>query len=229
MRGNHEASSRISAPASHSPCGRNRSRRHRGTAGARPGTGCCAAKARQDRIHQHIQRPDRGDRQRHAQLVGARARSSRPQDGWPAGGGRLRGRPAEAGGRQAEDREAGAVRQGGFRGRLHLVERAARLAQARAGCPDVPDQRQCRPAPDRRRDVLALLLLDLLAERPDPAGGRRIHEPERGEVGLPARAELRRRQGHAGRRAGDLQGQGASARTSPSGRTSSTFRPSSPR
>ena len=42
-----------------------------------------------------------------------------------------------------------------------------------------------------------LRLLDLVAERPDAAGDRRIHEPEGREVGLPDRPELRRRQGHA--------------------------------
>ena len=56
----------------------------------------------------------------------------RPQDGRPAGGGDLRGRPAEARGRQAEDREADPSRQGRLPHRLQLVERAARLAEA--GC-----------------------------------------------------------------------------------------------
>ena len=84
----------------------------------------------EDRVCEHVQRPDRRDRQRHAQFVRAGARSSRPQDGRLAGRGDLRGRPAEAGGRQAEDREADPVRQGQFRRRLYLVERAARIAQA---------------------------------------------------------------------------------------------------
>ena len=43
---------------------------------------------------------------------------------------------------------------------------------------DLPDQRQCRSLADRRRAVLAVLLLDLLAERPDAAGDGRLHEPE---------------------------------------------------
>ena len=43
---------------------------------------------------------------------------------------------------------------------------------------DLPDHRQCRPAPDRRRTVLALHLLDLVAERPDAAGDGPLHEPE---------------------------------------------------
>ena len=34
------------------------------------------------------------------------------------------------------------------------------------------------PSPDRGRAVLAVLLLDLLAERPDAAGDGRLHEPE---------------------------------------------------
>ena len=100
------------------------------------------------------------------------------------------------------------VRQGRLRRRLHLVERAAGLAEAGDRRADLPDQRQRRALADRRRAVLALLLLDLLAERPDAAGGRRIHEPEGREDRLPDRPELRRRQGHAGRRGVDLQGQG---------------------
>ena len=67
-------------------------------------------------------------------------------------------------------------------------------------CPDLPDQHQRRPLADRRRAVLALLLLDLLAERPDAAGDRRVHEPEGREDRLSARPQLCRRQGHAGRR-----------------------------
>ena len=43
---------------------------------------------------------------------------------------------------------------------------------------DLPDQRQCRSVADRRRAVLAVLLLDLVAERPDAAGDGRVHEPE---------------------------------------------------
>ena len=34
-------------------------------------------------------------------------------------------------------------------------------------CADLPDLRQCRPVAARRRTVLALRVLDLLAERPD--------------------------------------------------------------
>ena len=37
------------------------------------------------------------------------------------------------------------------------------------------------PHPDRRRAVLALCLLDLLAERPDAAGDGPLYEPERRE------------------------------------------------
>ena len=172
-------------------------RRARG-AGHRPSHG--AGQVGQDRLRQHVQRPHRRDRQRHAQLVRARPRPHRPQDGRAARRGDLRGRPAEARGRQAEDREADPVRQGRLRHRLHLVERAAGLAQARHRCADLPDQHQRRPLADRRRAVLALLLLDLVAERPDAAGDRRVHEPEGREDGLPARPQLRRRQGHAGRR-----------------------------
>src|ERR1700736_220256 len=50
----------------------------------------------QDRLCLDLQRPDRRDRQRHAQLVRARARSSRPQEGGKAGRSDLRGRSAEA-------------------------------------------------------------------------------------------------------------------------------------
>ncbi len=56
-------------------------------------------------------------------------------------------------------------------------------------------------------------LLDLVAERPDAAGDGPVHEPEGREVGVPDRPELCRRQGHAGGRGLDLQGQGASAGT----------------
>ena len=83
--------------------------------------------------------------------------------------------------------------------RLHLVERAAGFGQAGGRFQDLHDQRQCRPLADRRRAVLALFLLDLMAERPDAAGDGSLHEPEGREVGVPDRSELCRRQGHAGR------------------------------
>ena len=159
----------------------------------------------------------------------ARARSSRPQGRRRAGRGDLRGRPAEARGRQAEDREADRERQGRFHRRLHLVERVSCLAQARGRLQDLPDQRQCRALADRGRALLAVLVLDLVAERPDAAGDGPAHEQEGREERLPDRPELRRRQGHARGRRLDLQGQDRSARNSPSGRTSSTSRPSSPR
>ena len=91
-------------------------------------------------------RPDRGDRQRHAQFVRARARSHGPQDGRQAGRGDLRGRPPEAGYRQAEDREAGAVRSGRLHRRLYLVERAAGLAQDRGRFADLPDRANAGPS-----------------------------------------------------------------------------------
>ena len=94
-----------------------------------------------------------------------------------------------------------AVRQGRFHRRLYLVERAAGLAQDRGRLADLPDLGQCRAVADRRRTVLAVRLLDLLAERPDAAGDGRLHEPEGRQVGVPDRPELRRRQGHAGGRA----------------------------
>ena len=59
---------------------------------------------------------------------------------------------------------------------------------------------QRRRVADRRRAVLALRVLDLLEQRPDAAGGRPLHEPEGREDRVPDRPELRRRQGHAGRR-----------------------------
>ena len=62
---------------------------------------------------------------------------------------------------------------------------------------DLPDQRQCRSLADRRRAVLGIFLLDLMAERPDAAGDRHLHEHEGRQDGLSARPELRRRQGHA--------------------------------
>ena len=153
-----------------------------------------------------FQRPGRRDRQRHAQFLRARARSSRPQARRPAGRGDLRGRPDQARGRRAEDPEADRVRQGRFHRRLYLVERAAGLAQADRRFQDLPDHHQCRRLAARGRAVLALRVLDLVEQRPDAAGGGPLHEPEGREDRLPDRPELRRRQGHAGRRAGDLQG-----------------------
>ena len=110
----------------------------------------------QDRLCLHLQRADRRDRQRYAQLLRTRARPSRPQDGRQAGRSHLRGRPAEARCGKAEDREAGAVRQGGFHRRLYLVERAARLAQDRGGFADLPDLGQCRTVATRRRTCARL-------------------------------------------------------------------------
>ena len=107
-----------------------------GAGAGKPGFG---GRHHQDRVCLDVQRPDRRDRQRHAQFVRARARSSRPQDGRQAGRGDLRGRRAEAGRRQAEDREAGPVRQGRLHRRLYLVERAARLAEDRGRFEDFPD------------------------------------------------------------------------------------------
>ena len=104
-------------------------------AGGRSGSGAGAARVRwrhhQDRLCLDLQRPDRCDRQRHAQLVRAGARPSGPQDGRQAGRGDLRGRRPEARCRQAEDRKADPVRQGRFHRRLYLVERAAGLAEDR--------------------------------------------------------------------------------------------------
>ena len=168
--------------------------------GARHGAGAAPAEDHQDRLHQHVQRPGRRDRQRHAQLVRARARSSRPQARRPAGRGHLRGRPDQARGRRAEDPEADRVRQGRFHRRLHLVERAAGLAQAAGRFQDLHDRHQRRRLAARRRAVLALRVLDLVEQRPDAAGDRPLHEPEGRQDRLPDRPELRRRQGHAGRR-----------------------------
>jgi hypothetical protein len=57
---------------------------------------------------------------------------------------------------------------------LYLVERAARLLQAHYRLADIPDQCQRRSASDCRRIVLAVVFLDLLAERPDAASGRHL-------------------------------------------------------
>ena len=65
------------------------------------------------------------------------------------------------------------------------------------------------PIAARRRIVLALRVLDLLAERPDAGGDGPLHEPEGRQVGVPDRPELRRRQGHAGGRQEHVQGRGA--------------------
>ena len=46
-------------------------------------------------------------------------------------------------------------------------------------CKNLPDLGKCRSLAARRRTLLALRVLDLLAERPDPAGGRHLHEHRR--------------------------------------------------
>ncbi len=56
--------------------------------------------------------------------------------------------------------------------------------------------------------LLALFLLDLVAERPDAAGHGPLHEPEGREERVPDRPELRGRQGHAVGRRRHLQRQG---------------------
>src|SRR5205814_10621354 len=112
--------------------------------------------------------------------------------------GDLRRRRTEARRRQAEDRKAGAVRSCRYHRRLYLVERAAGLAEERRRFADLPDLGQCRPLAARRRTLLALRVLDLLAERSDAAGDGPLHGPEGRQVGVFDRSELRRRQGHAG-------------------------------
>ena len=59
---------------------------------------------------------------------------------------------------------------------------------------------------DRRRTVLADGLLDVVAERPDAAGRRSVHEPEGREVGISDRPELRSRKRYACGRRRHLQG-----------------------
>ena len=108
----------------------------------------------------------------------------------------------------------------------HLVERAARLAQADHRFQDLHHHHQRRRLAARRRAVLAVRVLDLLEQRPDAAGDRPLHEPEERQDGVPDRPELRRRQGHAGRRGSDLQGQDHRPRADRAGRPSSTSRPS---
>ena len=109
--------------------------------------------------------------------------------------------------------EADRIRPRRLHRRLHLVERAAGLGQAGRRLQDLHHQRQWRPARTRRRIVLALFLLDLVAERPDARRDGSLHEPEGREVALSDRPELRRRQGHAGGRGLHLQGQDRRAGT----------------
>src|SRR5262249_50747418 len=97
----------------------------------------------------------------------------------------------------AEDRQADRVRQGRFYRRVHLVERAAGFNEVGGRFQDLPDYVECGPASDRGRAMLALYLLDVMAERPNAPGDGPLYEPERRENGLPDRAELCRRQGYA--------------------------------
>ena len=97
--------------------------------------------------------------------------------------------------------EADRVRQGRFRRRLYLVERAAGLAQAGGRFADLPDQRQCRPLADRRRAVLALLFSTSWQNDQTPQAMGDYMNEKGVKTRVPDRPQLRRRQGHAHRRA----------------------------
>ena len=147
----------------------------RAGAGRRPGHGSAGLGAAEDdknRLHLDVQRPGRRDRQRHAQFVRARSRSSRPQARRAAGRGHLRGRRDQAGSRRAEDPKTDRIRQSRFHRRLYLVERAAGLAQAAGRLQDHDGRHQCGRLATRRRPVLALRVLDLVEQRPDAGRGR---------------------------------------------------------
>ncbi len=145
--------------------------------------------------------PTAVDRQRHAQLVRARARPHGPQDGRPAGRGDLRRRRAQAGSRQAEDREADRIRQVDFiAGYIWSNVLLASLKPV-VDCEDLPDHRQCRPA---RRSPANCARPTSSRPRGRTTRRRRPWADYMNQKGvksrLPDRPELRRRQGHAGRR-----------------------------
>ena len=163
--------------------------------------------ADQDRLRQHLLRPAGRDRRGHAPLGRARQGASRRQDGRQAVRDHLRGRPVQARRRQAEVGEAGPAGQGELRRRLHLVERAAGLAQDRdRRGRHHPDLVQCRPLADRGRALQQELLLDLVEQRPDADGDGPVPAGEGRQEPLPDGRQLRRRQGHARGRQAHLQG-----------------------
>ena len=79
------------------------------------------------------------------------------------------------------------------------------VAQAGDRQQDLPDHHQRRSVADRRRALLALRLLDVVAERPAARRGRHLPDQEGLQDTVPDRAELRRRQGPGRRGRVELQ------------------------
>ncbi len=155
-----------------------------------------------------LQRPDRRDRQRHAQLVraGARPSSGRKMDGKPV---EViyedDGQKPDVGKQKTEklvqsdkvDFIAGYIWSNVLLASLKTaVDSQTFLISANAGSSQLAGEL-----------LLALRVLDLLAERPDAARHGPLHEPEGRQERLPDRAELCRRQGHARGREEHLQGE----------------------
>jgi len=83
---------------------------------------------------------------------------------------------------------------------LYLVERVAGLAQAGGGFPNIPDQRKCRDLAGRRRDVLALLLLDHPGQNDQTPQAIGEYMNQKGvKTAFLIGPDLRGRQGHAQR------------------------------
>ena len=113
--------------------------------------------------------PTAVDRQRHAELGRAGARSSRSQDGRQGRRDHLRGRPAEARRRQAEDRQARASRT---RCRSSPATSGPTCCSPPTRTPPTPACSCSRPTPgartDRRRGLPRELLQRVVDERSDP-------------------------------------------------------------
>ena len=171
-------------------------------------------KSDQDRLRLDLQRPDRRDRQRHAQFVRARARPHGPQDGRLAGRGDLRGRRLEAGGRQAEDAEAD---------RSPTMSTSSSATSGRTCCwrrssrPSTPRPSSSAPMPARRRvagELCSPYFFSTSWQNDQTPHAMGLYMNQKGvKSRVPDRPELRRRQGHAGGRRLHLQGQGGWAGT----------------
>ena len=189
------------------------------------GPGAGPAKNGQDRLRLDVQRPDRRDRQRHAQFLRARARPSGPQDGRPAGRGDLRRRQQkpDVGKQKTEkliesdkvDFIAGYIWSNVLLASLKpVVDSKTFLVIANAGPSQIAGE-LCSPY---------VFSTSWQNDQTPQAMGHYMNQ-KGVKTRVPDRPELCRRQGHAGGRGRDLQGQDRRRRSSPTGRTSSTSPP----